>query len=128
MSEYVGADTTAPLPAILRAPPVSPFIGQALDPRLRRLRQGCALEVLAAFLAVAIPGSFAALFGWFIFRSRVKGVYFSIITQALAWAAYLSFSNNRMLMGGTNGLTNFYKPLNTVDPQHPKLAWIYGLY
>ena len=58
-----------------------------------------------------LPALAAALFGFFIFRSRVRGVYFSIITQAVAWGAWLLISRNEMLLGGTNGLTNFYKPL-----------------
>ena len=51
-------------------------------------------------------------FGFFIFRSRVRGVYFSIITQAVAWGTFLQISRNEMLLGGTNGLTNFYRPLS----------------
>jgi urea transport system permease protein len=72
--------------------------------------------------AVLLPAILAAALGFFIFRNRVRGVYFSIITQALAWGAFLAFSRNEMLLGGTNGLTNFYKPLNS-EP-----AWIIGLY
>ncbi|MDB5329448.1 MAG: conserved rane protein of unknown function [Phycisphaerales bacterium] len=72
--------------------------------------------------AMFLPGLAAGLFGFFILRSRVKGVYFSIITQALAWAAFLLMSRNEMLMGGTNGLTNFYKPMMQ------ERRWIIGLY
>ena len=54
-----------------------------------------------------------AVFGFFILRSRVKGVYFAIVTQAIAWGAWLLISRNEMLLGGTNGLTNFYKPFTT---------------
>ncbi|HWE95098.1 MAG TPA: urea ABC transporter permease subunit UrtC [Tepidisphaeraceae bacterium] len=72
--------------------------------------------------AMFLPGLAAALFGFFILRSRVKGVYFSIITQALAWAAFLLMSRNEMLLGGTNGLTNFYKPMMQ------ERRWIIGLY
>lgn len=57
------------------------------------------------FIATAL----ASVFGFFIFRSRVRGVYFSIITQAVAWGAWLLISQHEMLMGGTNGLTNFSK-------------------
>jgi urea transport system permease protein len=60
---------------------------------------------------IALPALAASVFGFFIFRSRVRGVYFSIITQAVAWGAWLLISRNEMLLGGTNGLTNFYKPL-----------------
>jgi urea transport system permease protein len=77
---------------------------------------------VALLAAVVVPGLLAALFGFFIFRNRVRGVYFSIITQALAWGAFLAFSRNELLLGGTNGLTNFYKPLNS------ELPWILGLY
>ncbi len=62
-------------------------------------------------LGLFLPGLVAGLFGFFILRSRVRGVYFSIITQAVAWGAWLLISRNEMLLGGTNGLTNFYKPL-----------------
>jgi urea transport system permease protein len=59
-----------------------------------------------ALLAV-VPGAVAFLFGWFAFRSRVKGVYFSIITQALTIAFGLIFIQNQLNLCGTNGLTNF---------------------
>jgi len=61
----------------------------------------------AVALAVLIPGIFGFLFGYFAFRSRVKGVYFSIITQATTLAAYNVFCLNNMKLCGTNGLTNF---------------------
>jgi urea transport system permease protein len=77
---------------------------------------------VAALVAILLPGTAAALFGFVIFRNRVRGVYFSIITQALAWGAFLAFSRNELLLGGTNGLTNFYKPLNS------EMTWILGLY
>src|SRR5688572_2792458 len=77
------------------------------------------VAVVAAFV---LPALVAGLIGFFIFRNRVRGVYFSIITQALAWGAFLAFSRNEMLLGGTNGLTNFFKPLNSEKP------WILGLY
>ena len=70
----------------------------------------------------ALPALFGGIFGFFILRSRVRGVYFSIVTQALAWAAFLLISRNEMLMGGTNGLTNFYKPMIQ------ERKWILGLY
>jgi urea transport system permease protein len=71
---------------------------------------------------VVLPALVAGVIGFFVFRSRVRGVYFSIVTQAIAWGAWLAFSRNEMLLGGTNGLTNFYKPLN--QERH----WILGLY
>ncbi|MCM5559834.1 urea ABC transporter permease subunit UrtC [Pleomorphomonas sp. JP5] len=61
-----------------------------------------------AFLMVAlVPGVLAFLFGWLSFRSRVTGVYLSIITQALTYALLLAFFRNDMGFGGNNGLTDF---------------------
>jgi urea transport system permease protein len=61
----------------------------------------------AAFMALAVPGVLAFVFGWFAFRSRVNGVYLSIITQALTFALMLAFFRNEMGFGGNNGLTGF---------------------
>ena len=58
---------------------------------------------------VAIPTLFALVFGFLAFRSRIRGVYFAVITQALAYSAWLLFNRNSMNLGGTNGLTNFKK-------------------
>ncbi len=58
-------------------------------------------------LCLLLPGLFAAIFGFFTFRSRVRGVYFSIITQAMTYAAWLLFCRNELRLCGTNGLTNF---------------------
>ena len=57
--------------------------------------------------ALIIPAIFAFIFGYFVFRSRLKGVYFAIITQALALAMWLIFLRNETMLGGTNGLTDF---------------------
>jgi urea transport system permease protein len=65
----------------------------------------------AAFLVVAVPGLLAFVFGYFAFRSRVKGVYFSIITQALTYAAMLLFFRNATGFGGNNGFTDFKRIL-----------------
>ncbi len=54
-----------------------------------------------------VPGLLAFVFGWFAFRSRVTGVYLSIITQALTYALMLAFFRNNMGFGGNNGLTDF---------------------
>ncbi len=54
-----------------------------------------------------VPGLLALVFGWFAFRSRVTGVYLSIITQAMTFALMLSFFRNNMGFGGNNGLTDF---------------------
>jgi urea transport system permease protein len=61
----------------------------------------------AALMIVAVPAALALVFGWFAFRSRVSGVYFSIITQALTWAMMLAFFRNDMGFGGNNGFTDF---------------------
>jgi urea transport system permease protein len=65
----------------------------------------------ACFLVVAVPGTLAFVFGYFAFRSRVKGVYFSIITQALTFAAMLLFFRNATGLGGNNGFTDFKRIL-----------------
>ncbi len=65
----------------------------------------------ALFLAVAVPGVIAWIFGYFAFRSRIKGVYFSIITQALTYAAMLFFFRNETGFGGNNGFTDFKRIL-----------------
>jgi urea transport system permease protein len=61
----------------------------------------------ALLLVVFVPGLLALVFGFFAFRSRVKGVYFSIITQALTFAAMLLFFRNATGFGGNNGFTDF---------------------
>lgn len=61
----------------------------------------------AAIMVILVPGALAFLFGWFAFRSRVSGVYLSIITQALTFALMLAFFRNDMGFGGNNGLTDF---------------------
>jgi urea transport system permease protein len=62
---------------------------------------------LAALMVALVPGVLALLFGWLAFRSRVTGVYLSIITQALTYALMLAFYRNEMGFGGNNGLTDF---------------------
>lgn len=61
----------------------------------------------AAIMIMLVPGLLAFLFGWLTFRSRVTGVYLSIITQALTYALMLAFFRNEMGFGGNNGLTDF---------------------
>ncbi len=63
------------------------------------------------FLVVAVPAVVAFVFGYFAFRSRIKGVYFSIITQALTYAAMLLFFRNETGFGGNNGFTDFKRIL-----------------
>ena len=62
-------------------------------------------------LVVLVPGLLAFVFGFFAFRSRIKGVYFSIITQALTYAAMLLFFRNETGFGGNNGFTDFKRLL-----------------
>jgi urea transport system permease protein len=61
----------------------------------------------AAIMVMLVPGLLSLVFGFLAFRSRIKGVYFSILTQALTYAAALMFFRNDMLMGGNNGFTDF---------------------
>ena len=61
----------------------------------------------AALMVLLVPGLLAFVFGWLAFRSRVTGVYLSIITQALTYALMLAFFRNDMGFGGNNGLTDF---------------------
>ena len=61
----------------------------------------------ACIMVLFVPGLLAFIFGWFAFRSRVNGVYLSIITQAMTYALMLAFFRNDMGFGGNNGLTDF---------------------
>jgi urea transport system permease protein len=60
-----------------------------------------------ALMILLVPGLLAFVFGWFAFRSRVTGVYLSIITQAMTFALMLAFFRNDMGFGGNNGMTDF---------------------
>ena len=68
--------------------------------------------VATLLLVVLAPGLVAFVFGYFAFRSRIKGVYFSIITQAMTFAAMLLFFRNETGFGGNNGFTDFKRILN----------------
>ncbi|MGC2164658.1 MAG: urea ABC transporter permease subunit UrtC [Gallionella sp.] len=68
--------------------------------------------VVALLLVVLVPGLLAFVFGWFAFRSRIKGVYFSIITQAMTYAFMLLFFRNETGFGGNNGFTDFKRILD----------------
>jgi len=61
----------------------------------------------ALLMVILLPGTLAFVFGFLAFRSRIRGVYFSILTQALTYAACLLFFRNNILMGGNNGFTDF---------------------
>lgn len=65
----------------------------------------------ALIMIVLVPGLLAFIFGFFAFRSRIKGVYFSIITQAMTFATMLFFFRNETGFGGNNGLTDFKRIL-----------------
>ena len=81
----------------------------------------------AMLLVVAVPGALAFVFGYFAFRSRIKGVYFSIITQALTFAAMLLFFRNDTGFGGNNGFTDFKRILGfdiTAPGTRAALYWI----
>jgi len=68
--------------------------------------------VAQMLLVLLVPGLLAFVFGFFAFRSRIKGVYFSIITQALTFAAMLLFFRNETGFGGNNGFTDFKRILD----------------
>ena len=80
---------------------------------------------------LVVPALVAFVFGFFAFRSRIKGVYFSIITQALTFAAMLLFFRNETGFGGNNGFTDFKRilgygitaPEMRVDPVRASRRW-----
>ena len=77
----------------------------------------------ALAMALIVPGLLALVFGWFAFRSRIKGVYLSIVTQALTYAAMLFFFQNAAGFGGNNGLTDFKRILGwSLQSPSTKLA------
>lgn len=87
---------------------------------------------LAVFLGLLLPGLLALLLGLTTFRSRVRGVYFSILTQAVTVAAWLVFQKNDLKLGGTNGLTKFKTILGfeiaadaSVGPFQQTRFWLY---
>lgn len=69
--------------------------------------QGSDTALWMFIMPLLVPGVLALIFGWLCFRSRVSGVYLSIITQAVTFALSLAFYRNEMGFGGNNGLTNF---------------------
>src|SRR5947208_7910743 len=76
-----------------------------------------------ATLVVLAPGLLAFVFGYFAFRSRIKGVYFSIITQAMTYAMMLLFFRNETGFGGNNGFTDFKRILD-VPLQTPTMRML----
>ena len=81
----------------------------------------------AMLMVVLVPGLLAFVFGWFAFRSRVTGVYLSIITQALTYALLLAFFRNDMGFGGNNGLTDFKDILGFNIQAQPTRAVLFAL-
>ncbi len=81
---------------------------------------------IAVVGAILVPMLFALVFGFFAFRSRIKGVYFAIITQALALAAWLVFNRNDTNLGGTNGLTDFKQVIGyrLADPGTQRVLYV----
>ena len=67
--------------------------------------------IFTFFVILILPGLFAFIFGYFAFKSRIKGVYFAIITQAMTYALMLLFFRNNTGFGGNNGLTDFKRIL-----------------
>lgn len=71
-------------------------------------------------MVLTVPALLAAVFGYLAFRSRIKGVYFSILTQALTYGAALMFFRNDLMMGGNNGFTDFRSVLGA-DLRSPEI-------
>lgn len=69
---------------------------------------------VSLFLIIAVPGALAGVIGYFIFKNRVKGVYFSIISQALTWAAYSLFTGLQSYTGGNVGITEITSVLGSI--------------
>ncbi len=80
----------------------------------------------AMIMVIVVPGSLAFVIGWFAFRSRVSGVYLSIITQALTFALMLAFFRNEMGFGGNNGLTDFKDLLGYNLQAKSTRLWLYA--
>lgn len=80
----------------------------------------------ALAMVFLVPGLLALVFGYLAFRSRIKGVYFSILTQALTYGAALLFFRNDLMMGGNNGFTDFRTMLgaNLRDPNTQRILYI----
>ena len=80
----------------------------------------------AIFMVALVRGLLALVFGYLAFRSRIKGVYFSILTQALTYGAALMFFRNDMTMGGNNGFTDFKRiaGYNILSPETQRGLYI----
>ena len=78
-------------------------------------------------MIIIVPGLLAFIFGWFAFKSRVNGVYFSIITQAMTYALMLAFFQNDFGFGGNNGLTDFKDVLGFSLQNHTTKTFLFLL-
>jgi urea transport system permease protein len=81
--------------------------------------------IFAMLMAILLPGALAAVFGYLAFRSRIRGVYFAILTQALTYAGCLLFFRNSLLMGGNNGFTDFKFMLGHDLREPGTQRWLY---
>jgi urea transport system permease protein len=81
----------------------------------------------AVLLTMLVPGALAFVFGFFAFRSRIKGVYFSIITQAMTFAFMLLFFRNETGFGGNNGFTDFKRILGFPITEPPMRGILFAL-
>jgi urea transport system permease protein len=81
----------------------------------------------ALALVILVPGVLAFVFGFFAFRSRIRGVYFSIITQALTFALMLLFFRNDTGFGGNNGFTDFKRILDYRVSEPSTRAFLFAL-
>jgi len=79
----------------------------------------------AIAMVFLVPGIVAYIFGYLAFRSRIKGVYFSILTQALTYAASIMFFRNNLLLGGNNGFTDFKFILGRSLAEAATSRWLY---
>ncbi|MEX1115941.1 MAG: urea ABC transporter permease subunit UrtC [Akkermansiaceae bacterium] len=79
----------------------------------------------ALAMIILVPSVIAYLFGYLAFRSRIKGVYFSILTQALTYGAALLFFRNELLLGGNNGFTDFRTLLGSDLRIASTQRWLY---
>jgi urea transport system permease protein len=104
LMRHTSADAAAPAPL----PEFMVFLDWKALPWHWSLSDSFVAQML---LVVLVPGLLAFVFGYFAFRSRIKGVYFSIITQALTYAAMLLFFRNETGFGGNNGFTGFQRLL-----------------
>jgi urea transport system permease protein len=80
---------------------------------------------LAVAAAVLLPAAFAAVVGFLTFRRRLRGTYFAILTQAIAFAVWLMVNRNEMKLGGTNGLTDFKSLLGFPLRDAATMRWLY---